>query len=297
MRAATGWKRHLYVAFTGLAVGAADVVPGVSGGTMAFVMGVYEELVDALKSFDGRMARRLARLRVAEALAPVPWPFLTVLGGGMAAAVLTLAEPIGWLLDHRPAPLFGFFFGLVLASIVTVGAQVRWSPAPALCLLLGSGGSYLLVGLVPLAMPHDAPTLFLSGAAAITAMILPGVSGSFVLLVLGQYEFVIDAVRHRDFLALAPLALGCAAGILAFVRVLSWLLRRRRETTIALLIGFMVGSLRRIWPFKADPADPGASLGQVNVLPDPDPAFWLALSLCLLGFLLVYALSRLEPGR
>lgn len=297
MRAATGWKRHLYVAFTGLAVGAADVVPGVSGGTMAFVMGLYEELVEALKSFDGRMARRLARLRVAEALAPVPWSFLTMLGGGMAAAVLTLAEPIGWLLDHRPTPLFGFFFGLVLASIVTVGAQVRWSPAPALCLLLGSGGSYLLVGLVPLAMPHDAPTLFLSGAAAITAMILPGVSGSFVLLVLGQYEFVIDAVRHRDFLALAPLALGCAAGILAFVRVLSWLLRRRRETTIALLIGFMVGSLRRIWPFKADPADPGASLGQVNVLPDPDPAFWLALSLCLLGFLLVYALSRLEPGR
>ena len=264
---------------------------------MAFVMGLYEELVEALKSFDGRMARRLARLRVAEALAPVPWPFLTVLGGGMAAAVLTLAEPIGWLLDHRPTPLFGFFFGLVLASIVTVGAQVRWSPAPALCLLLGSGGSYLLVGLVPLTMPHDVSTLFLSGAAAITAMILPGVSGSFVLLVLGQYEFVIDAVRHRDFLALAPLALGCAAGILAFVRVLSWLLRRRRETTIALLIGFMVGSLRRIWPFKADPADPDASLGQVNVLPDPDPAFWLALSLCLLGFLLVYALSRLEPGR
>ena len=292
MRAASGLKRHLYVAFTGLAMGAADVVPGVSGGTMAFVMGLYEELVEALKSFDGRLAGRLARLRVAEALASVPWPFLTVLGGGMAAAVLTLAEPIGWLLDHRPVPLFGFFFGLVLASIVTVGAQVRWSPAPVLCLLLGAGGSYLLVGLVPLTMPHDGTTLFLSGVAAITAMILPGISGSFVLLVLGQYEFVIDAVRQRDFLALVPLALGCAAGILAFVRVLSWLLRRRRQTTVALLIGFMVGSLRRIWPFKSDPADP---LGQVNVLPDPDSTFWLALTLCLLGFLLVYALSRLEP--
>lgn len=292
MRAASGLKRHLYVAFTGLAMGAADVVPGVSGGTMAFVMGLYEELVEALKSFDGRLAGRLARLRVAEALASVPWPFLTVLGGGMAAAVLTLAEPIGWLLDNRPVPLFGFFFGLVLASIVTVGAQVRWSPAPVLCLLLGAGGSYLLVGLVPLTMPHDGFTLFLSGVAAITAMILPGISGSFVLLVLGQYEFVIDAVRQRDFLALVPLALGCAAGILAFVRVLSWLLRRRRQTTVALLIGFMVGSLRRIWPFKSDPADP---LGQVNVLPDPDPTFWLALTLCLLGFLLVYALSRLEP--
>ena len=292
MRAASGLKRHLYVAFTGLAMGAADVVPGVSGGTMAFVMGLYEELVEALKSFDGRLAGRLARLRVAEALASVPWPFLAVLGGGMAAAVLTLAEPIGWLLDNRPVPLFGFFFGLVLASIVTVGAQVRWSPSPVLCLLLGAGGSYLLVGLVPLTMPHDGLTLFLSGVAAITAMILPGISGSFVLLVLGQYEFVIDAVRQRDFLALVPLALGCAAGILAFVRVLSWLLRRRRQTTVALLIGFMVGSLRRIWPFKSDPADP---LGQVNVLPDPDPTFWLALALCLLGFLLVYALSRLEP--
>ena len=190
------------------------------------------------------------RLRLGDAVAAIPWRFLVVLGAGITASLLVLAGPIGWLLDHRPVPLFAFFLGLVLASIVTVAARLRWSVTAVLCLLLGAGVAWWLVGLVPTAMPHDAVTLFLSGAAAITAMILPGISGSFILLVLGQYEFVIDAVRDRDFLAILPLAAGAVCGILPFVRVLSWLLRRHRQITIALLIGFMAGSLRRIWPFK-----------------------------------------------
>ena len=298
MRPANGLKRYLYTAFAGLTMGAADVVPGVSGGTMAFIMGIYEELVAALKSFNWRLLRLLVRLRLGDAAAAIPWRFLVVLGAAITASLLVLAGPIGWLLDHRPVPLFAFFLGLVLASIVTVAARLRWSVGAVLCLLLGAGVAWWLVGLVPMAMPHDAVALFLSGAAAITAMILPGISGSFILLVLGQYEFVIDAVRDRDFLAVLPLAAGAVCGILPFVRVLSWLLRRHRQITIALLIGFMAGSLRRIWPFKEVVPGQGEEpvLREVNVLPELDGAFWIALGLCVLGFLLVLGLNRIAQA-
>ena len=297
-RPASGLKHYLYVAFSGLTMGAADVVPGVSGGTMAFIMGVYEELVDALKSFNWRLLLLLVRLRFRDAVAAVPWRFLVVLGAGIAAAVLILAGPIGWLLDHHPVPLFAFFLGLVLASIVTVARRIRWSVSAVLCLVLGAASAWWLVGLVPMVMPHDAVTLFLSGAAAITAMILPGISGSFILLVLGQYEFVIDAVRDRDFLAILPLAKGAVCGILPFVRILSWLLRRHHEITIALLIGFMSGSLRKVWPFKAAVSEEGEGpvLREVNVLPEIDATVGLAFGLCVAGFLLVLWLDRVASA-
>lgn len=298
-RPAEGLKHYLYVAFSGLTMGAADVVPGVSGGTMAFIMGVYEELVDALKSLNWRLLLLLVRLRFRDAVAAVPWRFLVVLGAGIATAVLILAGPVGWLLDHHPVPLFAFFLGLVLASIVTVAARLRRSVTATLCLLSGAASSWWLVGMVPMVMPHDAVTLFLSGAAAVTAMILPGISGSFILLVLGQYEFVIDAVRDRDFWAIFPLVKGAICGILPFVRILSWLLHRHYEITIALLIGFMVGSLRRIWPFKEIVRAQGETtvLREVNVLPEIDAAFWLALGLCVVGFLLVLGLNRLAAEK
>ena len=294
-RPSRGLKHYLYVAFSGLTMGAADVVPGVSGGTMAFIMGIYEELVDALKTFNWRLLILLVRLRFREAVAAVPWRFLVVLGAGIAAAILVLAGPVGWLLDHHPVVLFAFFLGLVLGSVVTVAARLRWSVTAVLWLLSGAAAAWWLVGLVPMEMPHDAVTLFLSGAAAITAMMLPGISGSFILLVLGQYEFAIDAVRDRDFLVILPLVKGAVCGILPFVRILSWLLRRHYQITIALLIGFMTGSLRRIWPFKAVVPGQGEPpvLRDVNVLPELGGVFWLAVSFCALGFVLVLALNRM----
>ena len=147
-------------------------------------------------------------------------------------------------------------------------------------------------------MPHDAVTLFLSGAAAITAMILPGISGSFILLVLGQYEFVIDAVRDRDLFAILPLATGAVCGILPFVRILSWLLRQHHQIVIAILIGFMAGSLRKIWPFKAAVSGQGEPLlREVNVLPEVDGTLWLALGLCVVGLLLVLCLDRVASTK
>lgn len=291
-------KQNIYLLMTGVTMGAADVVPGVSGGTMAFIMGIYEELVNSIKSFNWQVLKASLGLRFGEVLAAVPWRFLVVLGVGILGAFVTLAGPISWLLDHRPVFLYAFFFGLILASIVAVSRQIHWSPVAYLFLGFGAVVAYLVVGLVPVEMPHNQWALFLSGMAAITAMILPGISGSFILLILGQYEFVIDSMKEGAVLNLLPLALGCVVGILGFVRILSWLLKNYHQWTIALLVGFMVGSLRKIWPFKVTLEQVMGRHGepvpivQANVLPQADTTLWIALGLCVLGFVLVCVLDR-----
>ena len=299
MRPRRTLKQNLYLLLTGVTMGAADVVPGVSGGTMAFIMGIYEELVNAIKSFNWQVLERVLAFRPREALDRVPWQFLLVLGAGIVTAFVTLARPISWLLDHQPVLLYAFFFGLILASITAVSRQISWSPIAFVCLILGTAVAYYVVGLVPIAMPQTVLVLFFSGMAAITAMILPGISGSFILLILGQYKFVIDSIKHGAVLGLLPLALGCIVGILGFVRILSWLLRNYHQWTIAVLVGFMVGSLRKIWPFKVTveqilgPNNQLVPLRQNNVLPDIDPTFWIALGLTVLGFVLVSVLDRI----
>lgn len=297
-------RQHLYLLITGVTMGAADVVPGVSGGTMAFIMGIYEELVDAIKSFNWEVIKRLIGLRPRAALDAIPWQFLLVLGLGILSAFFTLARPISWLLDNRPVLLYAFFFGLILASITAVARQIDWSPMALICLLVGTVVAYNVVGLVPVEMPQTALVLFLSGMAAITAMILPGISGSFILLILGQYKFVIDSIKEGAVLGLVPLALGCVVGILGFVRILSWLLKNYNQWTIAVLVGFMVGSLRRIWPFKVTLEETMSRNGQLiplrqaNVLPEVDATLWLALGLCVTGFVVVCLLDWLAgPSR
>lgn len=298
MRTQRTLKQNLYLLMTGVTMGAADVVPGVSGGTMAFILGIYEELVEAIKSVNWQVLERVFAWRPREALAVIPWQFLLILGCGIVTAFVVLARPINWLLQHEPVLLYSFFFGLILASIVAVSRQIAWSAMACACLLLGTAAAYFVVGLVPVETSQTAWVLFLSGMAAITAMILPGISGSFILLILGQYQFVIESIKDGALLGLVPLALGCAVGILAFVRILSWLLKNYNQWTIAVLVGFMVGSLRRIWPFKVDLEQAMGRNGelvplrQANVLPDADLTFWLALGLCVLGFVVVYVLDQ-----
>lgn len=292
-------REYAYLVFTGITMGAADVVPGVSGGTMAFIMGIYEELLDAIKAFNLTLVGLLLRLKLVQALHHVPWRFLLFLGAGILGSFVMLAGAIDWLLENEPVLLYAFFFGLIVASIGVVGVHIRWSALSCVGLALGTGFAYWMVGLVPVEMPHDWLTLFFSGMIAITAMILPGISGSFLLLILGQYDFVIEQVEALRFFSLTPLALGCLVGITCFVRLLSWLLHTYHQMTIAVLVGFMVGSLRRIWPFKTtletmvDRHGQTVPLIEANVLPPLDATFWFALGLSLVGFLLVYTLSRL----
>lgn len=297
-------KSKLAVAAVGVAMGAADVVPGVSGGTMAFILGVYDPLLNAIKSINLEFLGMVLRGRFVAAFKHINGGFLLALGSGILVALLSLAHLISWLLEFHPVPLFAFFFGLVLASIIAVSTHVRWNASMAVACVLGTLIAYFIVRLVPMQMPNDPLTLFLCASVAIMAMILPGISGSFILFVLGQYKYVLDAVKSFDVITLLPFVAGVAFGLLAFVRVLSWLLRRHHQVTITLLIGFMIGSLWKIWPFRAvlevaiDPKGHEIPLRERLLAPDWGSAqFWLSLGLCIAGLFLISTLDHLQTGR
>ncbi|MBW2216904.1 MAG: DUF368 domain-containing protein, partial [Deltaproteobacteria bacterium] len=209
------------MAAKGFCMGASDVVPGVSGGTMAFILGIYEDLLNAIKSFDLRSLGLLMSFKFRLLLDRVSWKFLLALGIGILTAIFSLAEILSWLLQHKPIMIWSFFLGLILASVISVSRRVeKWQASTWICLLFGITGTYILVGLVPVSTP-DAPWfLFLCGAVAICAMILPGISGSFILVLLGKYQYILEAVNQKDFLTLAIVAAGACIGIVAFSRLL-----------------------------------------------------------------------------
>lgn len=299
---------YLGLVARGFCMGAADVVPGVSGGTMAFILGIYEELIESIREFgQPPFLRAVTRLRIREVFTIINWKFLLAVLSGIGLAVLTLARVLEWLLENRPTLVWSFFFGLVLASVVAVARRVeKWRLPLWIALILGTVFAFVLVGLVPLQTP-DAPWfLFLSGAVAICAMILPGISGAFILVLLGKYEYVLNAVNRRDILDVAWVGLGAAIGIVTFAQVLGWLFKRYHDVTVAVLTGFMLGSLRKVWPWKVDVAFMTGRHGekiptvQHNVLPDAvNGEVLFAIALAVLGLGIVLALdwwaSRMEP--
>ncbi|MBW2015452.1 MAG: DUF368 domain-containing protein [Deltaproteobacteria bacterium] len=295
------FRTYFLLGLKGFCMGAADVVPGVSGGTIAFITGIYEELLKSIRTFDLRFIRLLFSRRPGEALAHTGWKFLLVLGAGILTAVFTLAKILAWLLLTHPTLIWSFFFGLVLASAWTVAGHLdSWRSAQVLWMLLGATGAYRLVGMIPVSTPDTPWFLFLSGSIAICAMILPGISGSFILVLLGKYEYILRAVNHRDLLTLVLVGMGAATGLVTFVRLLNWLLKKHRNPTLAVLTGFMLGSLRKVWPWKktlstmTDPHGKTILFSQGNILPphwDSEVAY--AVGLALVGFLLVLSLHRL----
>jgi putative membrane protein len=241
---------HLFV---GITMGMADLVPGVSGGTIAFVSGRYERLVAAIHSVDREGVGLLLRGRWGALARHVDLPLLGPLLLGIAIAVVTLSGVLDhWLEDVVARPrLFAFFVGLVLASILIVGRRISWS---ARHLALGAAGT--AVGLVvafaaPARTPETAPWALLGGALAICAMILPGISGSFILLLVGQYERAVEAIDERSFGTIGLFAIGAIVGLLVFVRVLRWLLDHWHDDVVAVLVGFIAGSVPRLWPWTS----------------------------------------------
>lgn len=294
---------YLRLFFTGFAMGAADIVPGVSGGTMAFILGVYETLIDAIKSFNLNALRLLLQLKISELAEYVSLRFLLALGLGLASAILLLSSFLSSTMDDPGGKvlLFAFFFGLVLASILTIGLRVSWSLSSGAVFVVGAAAAFVIVNIVPAEADHSAPTLFISGMIAITAMILPGISGSFMLLIMGQYDYVLTAVSSRDLPPIIIVGLGAVVGILLFSRVLSHLLKHYYNLTVALLVGFMAGSLWKIYPWKAclesdlDRHGDFRCLVEQNVAPGVNSEnFGLALILLLAGFLLVNLLDHLQ---
>ncbi|WP_236629760.1 DUF368 domain-containing protein [Pseudohaliea rubra] len=286
----------------GLLMGAADVVPGVSGGTIAFITGIYDRLLGALSAFGLPVFRLLLAGRLAGAFRRVDGAFLLVLLAGIVTSVGTLAHLIGWLLDAHPVLLWAFFFGLIAGSALWLLRQVpHWSSAIVLAVLIGLLAA-AAVSLSP-AVRFDggAAALFFAGFFAICAMILPGVSGSFILVLLGMYDPVLAAVESFDLAALGLFAAGAACGLLAFARFLHWLLARFHGPAMGLLTGFLAGSLLAVWPWKL-----ATGAGQLlPVFPDTWSAaqgtsaqLLPSLLFMTLGFALVWQLERRwgDPG-
>lgn len=236
----------------GFLIGSSNVVPGVSGGTMAFILGIFEELIESLRmAGQPEFFRALLGLRIKEAWRIINGSFLAAIGLGVVVAVLTLAPGIEWMLVNQPVIIWSFFFGLVLGSVVLILVAIhKWTAGIILALLVGALGAYWLVGLVPVQTPETWWFLMFSGAAAICAMILPGISGSFLLVMLGKYEFFVRAVNNRDIIPIIWAGIGAAVGLVSFAQLLSWLFKRYHNATMAVLTGFMLGSLRKVWPWK-----------------------------------------------
>ncbi|MGK2926440.1 MAG: DUF368 domain-containing protein [Lysobacterales bacterium] len=292
-------------AVKGFCMGSADIIPGVSGGTMALILGIYERLLMAIRSFDRAWLASLLRLRVGEALARNDLPFLLplVLGIGLALLFFTRVVPLPTLIVTRPELVYGLFFGLILASIaVLMGEVERYGPRQVLTALAGVALGFLIVTLVPVTTP-DAPWfIFLCGFVAISAMLLPGISGSFMLLILGKYAYIIDALGSFDLVVISTFVAGMLTGLVAFSRAIVWLLGRYHQSTLLVIKGILIGSLWIIWPFQERVFETVHGkerlVGSSPVWPDAfDGTVAASMALLLAGFVLVLVIHRLgRPG-
>lgn len=291
----------------GFTMGAADIIPGVSGGTVAFIAGIYTELVDAIKSIDLEGVKKLLRFDLKGVLAHVHLKFLLVLVSGIATALVSAVRLVHFLLENYPVYTWATFFGMIGASTVILGQKFHWQrPGNLVSMLLGVVAGYLIVGLIPVQTPQDWWFLFVCGAIAICAMILPGISGAFLLVVLGKYEYVTGALKDpfslESLVIIFSFGAGALLGITSFSRVLSYLLHHYEALTLAALTGLMAGSLRKVWPWK-DTLEVQWINGKLtvlrdqNVLPQMDGQFFVALGLAGLGLAFVLVMEKIAATK
>jgi putative membrane protein len=298
-------KSAFLLMLKGLCMGAADTVPGVSGGTIALITGIYEDLLTAIKSANAKMVAGILRFDLKGALSELHLRFILSLFLGIGIAILSLARLMSYLLANHAMLTWSLFFGLIAASIWVVGKQVeKWTMGTGISFLAGAGAAFVIVNLMPTSTPEDLWFIFLSGVVAICAMILPGLSGAFILLILGKYEFIIDTLKN-PFLAdniqiIMVFLAGCAVGLAGFARFLKLLLMKYHSLTLAFLTGLMFGSMRKIWPWK-ETLETAMIHGKLRVLRERN--IWpqaidsdLAFAVCLIitGFIFVLALERLS---
>lgn len=244
-------RNYLMLVLKGIGMGAADVIPGVSGGTIAFISGIYEELIDSIRSFDLTALRKLLRLDLRGFWKHINGSFLFSVLAGIGISIFSLAKVMKYLLETHPIFVWSFFFGLIIASAWLVAREVKkWGVGTVVALIAGTVAAYMITVLSPASTPDAWWFIMLSGAIAICAMILPGISGAFILLLLGKYAYIIGAVSTFNLPVLGLFAVGAVAGIISFSHLLSWLLAKHHGMTVGLLTGFMVGSLNKIWPWK-----------------------------------------------
>jgi len=259
------FKDYVFIILKGIAMGAADVVPGVSGGTIAFISGIYEELIESIDNLNLGVFKVWKKEGFKTAWKSINGSFLLALFSGITISILSLAKLIKWLLHNEPVLLWAFFFGLVLASILYIGKQIKtWSPKIIIAIIITSILSYFITLAEPFASPDSPFYLLFCGFIAIIAMILPGVSGAFILLILGAYETAINTVNNlvegvttanwdilkEALLNFFLLGIGAIIGLKVFSKALNWMFKHHKNLTLAILTGFMIGSLNKIWPWK-----------------------------------------------
>jgi len=285
-------------------MGAADVVPGVSGGTIAFISGIYEELLTSISSINLKTLRVLKSEGLKAVWKTINGNFLIALLIGIFISIASLAKLISWLLENKPILVWSFFFGLVLASILYIGKQItRWNLLTIFLFIVGALIAYYITTLQPLVTENSSPLfIFLAGSIAICAMILPGISGSFILVLLGAYKPVLDAIHNKDFKLLAILATGAIVGLLFFSKILKWLFNHYRNFTLAMLTGFILGSLNKIWPWKQtltwrlNSHGVKVPFNEQSILPssyEGEPQIAMAIILAVIGFLVIILLEKL----
>ena len=308
---------YLIITLKGLAMGAADVVPGVSGGTIAFISGIYQELIDSINNVNLSVLKTLKKDGLKAAWKQVNGSFLLALLTGIGISILTFSKVITHLLETQPILVWSFFFGLIIASITLIWKEItRWKLVDILFLLIGITVSYYITIARPVSSPDSYWYLFLSGFIAIIAMILPGISGAFILLLMGSYETVIGTINtFREglttanseilvsaLLKLGVFALGCIIGLKSFSKVLHWMFEHHKNTTLTLLVGFMVGSLNKVWPWKEVLETRTNSHGEVvpyidqSILPknfNGEPQIAMSIGLAILGFVVIFGMEKM----
>lgn len=293
--------QYIFITLKGMAMGAADVVPGVSGGTIAFISGIYEELITSINSIDLSLFKTFRKEGFKAFWTQVNGSFLLALFLGIAISVVSLAKFISWLLENQPVLLWSFFFGLVLASIIIVGKAIeKWNLGAIIMLILGALIAYYITQLPPSENTASLPFLFLSGALAVCAMILPGISGAFILVLLGSYKIILDAVHERDFKIILTVGLGAIVGLLSFAKLLKWMFNHYKNLTLAVLTGFIIGSLSKIWPWKKVLetkiiGEKIIPIKEQNINPwtyEGDNQLIFAIILALIGFSFIFILEK-----
>ncbi|MRX65673.1 DUF368 domain-containing protein [Maribacter luteus] len=298
--------QYIFITLKGMAMGAADVVPGVSGGTIAFISGIYEELITSINNIKPSLITDWKNEGFKVFWQKLNGNFLVALFLGIFISLFSLATLVSWLLENEPILLWSFFFGLVAASIIFVGKEItKWNLATVIILFFGAGLAYFITTLPASENTASLPYLFMSGALAVCAMILPGISGAFILVLLGSYKTILDAVHERDIKIVITVALGAIFGLLSFAKLLKWMFSNYKNLTLALLTGFILGSLNKIWPWKLiletkTIGDKVITLKEQNVSPfgfEGDPQLMYAIIAAIIGFSLIFILEKLASKK
>lgn len=291
-------KKHLVLVLKGMAMGAANVIPGVSGGTIALITGIFERLIDAIKSFNLDAIKLLLSGKFKEFAKHTDLQFLITLFLGVGIAIVSIAKLFKYLFEHHPVYIWAFFFGLVLASVYFVGKTVsKWNTSVIISFIIGTSVAIAISVLKPATESDSTIYLLLCGVVAVCSMILPGLSGSFVLILMGNYQLVmIDAVNNLNVKILLPIVVGAGLGLIGFSHFLSWIFKKFRDQTISTLTGFILGSLGILWPWKTAITETfGAKEKVVGYnwnIPDMNMQFFVAFAFIILGFVSIWLTEK-----